>query len=78
MHISDEAVEAAVDAFYGLSARFRSAGITGDIAERCFLQQVMPAILEAASPHLIAEAWEQGWNAGPLDYNPYRSAGVGE
>lgn len=35
------------------------------------------AALEAAAPHLLAEAWEAGKEAGHLDYhwtpNPYRS-----
>jgi hypothetical protein len=65
MNISDEAVEAAARA-YTHAAPYLSA------------ENAIREALEAAAPHLMAEAWEQGWDAEGWQANPYRSAGAGE
>jgi hypothetical protein len=73
MNISDEAVEAAVEAVWE----------HGEVIQtREYAAELARAALEAAAPHLMAVAWDEGLSAGHhdrrLNANPYRSAGAGE
>ena len=81
-NIPDAAVEAAA-----LAALERDSGfenwllVTAEVRTN-YLDEAR-TILEAAAPHLMAEAWEEGHSAGRrdeycLDPNPYRAAGAGE
>lgn len=77
--ISDEAVEAAAKAVYHTSGRARQ--MPYSVArEAC--ESEARAVLEAAAPHLMAAAWDEGRGAGFRDAyvdeeeeepNPYRS-----
>lgn len=80
MNIIDEAVEAAKVAFDETN---------GGLFEDEYAYNVARQVLEAAAPHLMAQAWDEGERSGyansvALEYglrqspNPYRSAGVGE
>ena len=63
--ISDEAVEAATAALlkaWGYGTRTDS-GTSAD----------MRIALEAAAPHIAAQAWDEGWFAEGWQTNPYRS-----
>jgi hypothetical protein len=72
--IPDEAVEAAFRAIVGGNE------VTGpDIAGDFLTTEQITAILEAAAPHLMAAAWDAGYEAkdseypfGPRYSNPYR------
>lgn len=33
-------------------------------------------LLAAAAPHMMGTAWEQGFDAGPCDANPYTELGT--
>jgi len=73
--IQDAAVEAAAEAVYGGT-------LDGSIQRDAWLADFRKA-LEAAAPHMLAEAWEQGMQAmydttssewPPIpEQNPYRS-----
>ena len=90
MTISDEAVAAALDALLGVFQQGANGGVY--IQENSDADWVIDGIadlplavrkaLEAASPYLMAEAWDEGYAAhdrwprdGP---NPYRAAGARE
>lgn len=66
--IPAEAVEAAVGALHESWCEH---------ATREQWATILTDALEAAAPHMLAEAWEEGKEAGMLDYyhapNPYRS-----
>lgn len=55
MNISDEAVEAAIGAYGGT--------VMAIMNERAMVRR----ILEAAAPHLMAQAWEEGFDRGFYD-----------
>lgn len=71
MTISDEAVEAAYKAFM-------------EIGHGGTIRQAISRAIEAAAPHLTAQAWEEGRLDGHAEeqsgfenaMNPYRSAGA--
>jgi hypothetical protein len=99
MNISDEAVEAALDALLGVFQQGANGGVyiqgnsdtdwvVDGIAD---LPLAVRKAVEAAAPHLMAQAWDAGVKAErqwrtqfakggePTDpANPYRAAGAGE
>lgn len=82
MNISDEAVEAAAKATY--SSDGLNAWTLEDVSTHNHYRRKARASLEAAAPHLMAQAWDEGvayvfeGGAEVSDENPYRSAGDGE
>jgi hypothetical protein len=67
--IPAEAVEAAAEAMYAED------GGVGEFS-LCVYEDYAKAMLEAAAPHLMRTAWDEGWEAhgdwgGPTP-NPYR------
>jgi len=71
--IPDAAVEAALHALFPDASEVR--GFTRDVQE-----PIIRTILEAAAPHMLMQAWDEGMEATgdvpmPADYalNPYRS-----
>jgi hypothetical protein len=71
MNISDEAVEASYKGFM-------------EIGRGGTIRQAISRALEAAAPHLMAQAWDEGRQADDFsvstgfEKNPYRSSGAGE
>ena len=69
MNISDEAVEAAAMAIYAVN------GYDGSGFELDDYRKDARAALEAAAPHLMAQAADELVDAGyEVTFNPYRSA----
>jgi hypothetical protein len=70
--ISDEAVEAANDAYTEalVDLRLREGGGFKVVSQQ---RRALRAALEAAAPHIAAEAWNEGWGAPRYATNPYRS-----
>jgi hypothetical protein len=81
VNISDEAVEAAALALLERDYGVNDWGITDEQVKAAYLDEARTA-LEAAAPHIAAEAWDEGWQkahscddpamAG-IFFNPYRS-----
>ena len=75
MKITDEAVEVAAKLIYRTSGRRRVQSYES-AAKECRSEAL--EILEAAAPHMLAEAWEEGRNADDFsvsigfEKNPYR------
>jgi hypothetical protein len=84
MKISDEAVEATAKAIH--EAGDWDVPWTGDDWRADCARTEARAALEAATPHLMAQVWEEGRLGGHAEeqsgfenaMNPYRSAGAGE
>lgn len=78
MQISDEAVEAAAKVLYADKISNHAGDNAPQIIDAC--EKVARKVLEAAAPHIAAEAWEAGMAAAKLQAagikrarNPHRS-----
>lgn len=79
--ISDEAVEAAAKVLYADKISNHAGDNAPQIIDAC--EKVARKVLEAAAPHMLADAWDEGcsegllvnngWEEGALEANPYRS-----
>ena len=73
MKISDAAIEAAAMAIFGVDPETWAMQTT-HVKDR--YRWDAQAALEAASPHLLAEAWDEGYVSGKTEFftvaNPYR------
>lgn len=79
MNIPDEAVEAVAKVFYedGWTGPPFWESLDADDPSRLEYLATTRTALEAAAPHLLAEAWDEGLDAGLNGgwNNPYRSQG---